>query len=146
MATRLLTTIFLVSLLGMSDGKALAARTINVSLLPLQEKDSRTPAQQKIDSQLLYAIYQMRGEARSKSIPSEEIQLKKDHKGCVLVDVRVRVSEALVVKIQQLGGSIVYRSDRDNTILAYISLARLEAIAHASSVRFIMPAPEARTH
>jgi len=36
-----------------------------------QEKEGRTPEQEKIDSQLLYAIYQLRGEAESKGVPTE---------------------------------------------------------------------------
>ena len=42
-----------------------------------QEKEGRTPEQEKIDSQLLYAIYQWRGEAESKGVPIEPIQLEK---------------------------------------------------------------------
>src|SRR5690348_13517497 len=61
-----------------------------------QEKEDRTAEQKKIDSQLLYAIYQLRGEAQAKGTPTEPIPLERDAKGRVLVDVRAVVSKKLV--------------------------------------------------
>ena len=61
----------------------------------IDEKESRSPAQKKIDSQLLYAIYQMRGEAQAKGIPTEPIVLRRDSKNRVLVDIRSEVTRKL---------------------------------------------------
>jgi hypothetical protein len=110
---------------------------------PRSEKESRTPEQKKIDSQLLYAIYQMRGEAAAKGVPTEPIQLRKDHKGRVFVDVTAKVSKKLLSRIEKLGGKIVYSSERYNSITAYIPLKELESLAHSSDVKFIMPHAEA---
>jgi len=112
----------------------------------VQEKESRTPEQKKIDSQLLYAIYQMRGEAEAKGVPTEEIKLRKDAKGRVLVDVRARVSKKLISCIEELGGKIVSTSERDHSLIAYISLDKLEDVARSKDVKFISPAAEAITH
>jgi hypothetical protein len=108
-----------------------------------QEKSSRTDEQQKLDSQLIFAIRQMRGEA---GVPTEEIKLKKDNKGRVLVDVRAPVSKKLLARIRSYGGRVVSTSDRDDSIVAYISLAKLESLAQLKDVRFIMPAAEAITN
>jgi hypothetical protein len=112
----------------------------------LQEKESRTPAQKKIDSRLLYALYRMRGEAEARGIPPEEILLVRDGRGRVLIDVRARVNDKLVLSIQRLGGKIVSRSDSYNSIIAYAPLGKLESIARFPTVKFIMPAAEARTN
>jgi hypothetical protein len=56
----------------------------------LDEKESRTAAQKKIDSQLLYALKQKRGE--TKGVPTEPIKLELDEKGRALVDVTAKVS------------------------------------------------------
>jgi len=111
-----------------------------------REKESRTPAQKKIDSQLLYAIYQMRGQARKKGTPTTEIRLRKDEKGRVLVDVRAQVTEKLVSRMTKLGGAVVSRSESYHSILAYLPLGKLEALAKYKEVVFISPASEPVTH
>jgi hypothetical protein len=111
-----------------------------------QDKLERTAVQKKIDSQLLFAIQQMRGEAEAGSIPTEEIKLRKDNKDRVLVDVRASVSKQLIARIKRHGGKIVSSSARDESIVAYIPLAKLESLAQEKDVRFIMPAAEAITN
>ena len=113
---------------------------------PGREKESRTPAQKKIDSQLLYAIYQMRGQARKKGTPTAEIRLRKDEKGRVLVDVRAQVTEKLVSRITKLGGAVVSRSESYHSLLAYLALGKLETLAKYREVVFIGPASESVTH
>jgi hypothetical protein len=110
-----------------------------------QEKEHRTPAQQKIDSQLLYAIYQARGEAAARGTPTEEIPLRKDDRGRVLVDVRVPVTQALLKRITRLGGRIVETSARHQSVLAYLKLEKLETLAGLKDVKSISPAAEAVT-
>src|SRR5262245_49763895 len=90
-----------------------------------QEKDQRTPEQQKIDSQLLYAIYQMRGEAEAKGVPTEEIQLERDAKGRVLVDVRMPVTPRTLARIEKLGGQVVSSSKEYHSIIAYLALDKI---------------------
>lgn len=170
MATRWLISIALTAILGLPGSRVTVADSDTINwpnvplgtraetpaavtgsetdflVLSLQEKESRSPEQRKIDSRLLYAIYQMRGQTRAKGIPAEEIQLKKDGKGRVLVDIRATVTDKLITSIQRLGGNIVSRSDRYYSILPYVSLAKLETIARFTSVKFIMPAAQARTN
>lgn len=119
------------------------ARVVTVSTF--QEKESRTPEQQKIDSQLLYAIYQMRGEAAARGTPTETIPLRKDNRGRVLVDVRAAVTQALLKRITRLGGRIESTSARDYSILTYLKLEKLEALARLKEVKSISPAAEAMT-
>jgi len=95
-----------------------------------QEKEGRTPEQEKIDSQLLYAIYHLRGEAESKGVPTEPIQLEKDVKGRVLVDIRAPVAKKILAQVKGFGGTVVSSSDRYHSIIAYLHLGKLEALAH----------------
>ena len=57
------------------------------------EKESRTPAQQKINSQILYEIYRLRGEAEMKGVPAGKTGVRVDKDGRALVDVRVKVTQ-----------------------------------------------------
>lgn len=112
-----------------------------------QEKDERTLEQQKIDSQLLYAIYQMRGEAAAKGgVPTEPIPLERDTKGRVLIDVRAPVTKKLLSRIQKLGGQVVSSSKDYHSIIAYLSLEKLEPLARSREVKFIAPKAQAITN
>jgi hypothetical protein len=111
--------------------------------LQTDEKDSRTPAQKKIDSQLLYAIYQSRGEAEAKGVPTEPIVLRKDNKDRVLVDIRSEVTRKLISQVKKSGGNILSNSPKDHSLIAYLPLNQLEKIAELQEVRFISQPSEA---
>ena len=111
-----------------------------------QEKESRTAAQQKIDSQLLYAIYQMRGEAEKKGIPTEPIPLKKDANGRVLIDIRAPVTKKLQSLIRSLKGKVVSTSQRDDSTIAYLSLGKIEKLAENADIKFISAPADAMTN
>jgi hypothetical protein len=111
----------------------------------VSEKESRTPAQQKINSQLLYEIYRLRGEAVRKGVPPGPTGVKIDARGRALVDVRAVVTPALQKKIRGLGGLVLSTSVRDQSTIARVPLLKLERLAAESAVRFIEPAAEAIT-
>src|SRR5438067_13614740 len=60
----------------------------------------RTAAQAKIDSQLLYAIKQRRGDADAPTYPAA---VKIDENGYTLVDISARVTGRLLKRIRSLG-------------------------------------------
>ncbi|HEX2269216.1 MAG TPA: hypothetical protein VHH35_06765 [Pyrinomonadaceae bacterium] len=120
--------------------------SVNSETTTNQEKDERTREQQKIDSQLLYAIYQMRGEAEAKGVPTEPIPLEKDAKGRVLVDIRAPVTKKVRTRIEKLGGTVVSSSNQYHSIIAYLPLEKLEPLAHLKEVRFIAPKAQAMTN
>ncbi|HJZ82254.1 MAG TPA: hypothetical protein VKD91_17975 [Pyrinomonadaceae bacterium] len=104
------------------------------------EKASRTAAQKKIDSQLLYALKQQRGE--TKGVPTEPIDIELDQKGRALVDITANVTPQVESQIRKLGGAIVSQDERYHTIRARLTLAKLEALAGLKDVRFIAPAAQ----
>jgi hypothetical protein len=105
------------------------------------EKSSRTAAQKKIDSQLLYALKQKRGE--TKGVPTGRIDLEVDKKGRALVDITADVMPELKSQIQKLGGAVISDDARHHTIRASLALEKLETLAKRSDVRFIAPAAQA---
>ena len=109
------------------------------------EKESRTPAQQKINSQLLYEIYRLRGQADRKGVPPGPTGVKIDARRRALIDVRAPVTAELQKKIRRLGGAVLSASVRDQSILARVPLLALERLAAEPAVRFIEPAAEAIT-
>jgi len=107
------------------------------------EKDSRTPAQQKINSQLLYEIYRVRGQAAAKGVPPDPTGVRIDGKGRALVDVRAEVSSVLQERVRSLGGTITSVSQEYRSIIAWVPLTRLERLAEDRAVHAIEPAAEA---
>jgi hypothetical protein len=111
-----------------------------------REKRERTPAQRKIDSQLLQAIYRKRGEAEAKGVPGGEPAVRYDDEGRALVSVRARPVARVMAKIVRLGGVVISHSERYDDIRAALPLEKLEALAALKEVRAIMPAEEATTN
>jgi hypothetical protein len=107
------------------------------------EKESRTPAQRKINSQLLYELYRLRGEAKLKQVPPGDTGVKIDGKQRALVDVRAEVTPTLQKKVLKLGGTIQSTSLQYRSIIAWIPLRKLERLAEDPAVRAIEPAAEA---
>jgi hypothetical protein len=110
------------------------------------EKEARTPAQRKINSQLLFEIYRRRGEAERKGVPPGPTDVKIDEAGRALVDVRTEVTPAMEKKIRDLGGVVVSTSSQYNSIIARIPILKLEQLAEDSAIRSIEPAAEAMTN
>lgn len=108
------------------------------------EKESRTRAQQKLDSQLLYALYERRGERGRRGTPKSDVEV--DARGRVFVDIRARVSKSLLARVRRLGGEVVSSSERYNSILVRFPLERLETLAAREDVRFVGPAARATTN
>lgn len=125
------------------DGMALDRSPTNAQV---DEKESRTPAQKKIDSQILYAIYQMRGEAEAKGVPTEPIVLRRDAKKRVLVDIRSEVTRKLTLLLKKTGSKVVSVSNNDHSVIAYVPLNQVERIAELKEVRFISQPAEAVTN
>jgi hypothetical protein len=99
------------------------------------EKRSRTPAQRKIDSQLLYALRQKRGETRG--VPARRIELKLDDRGRTVVDITSADPSQLVSTIEGLDGVVISLSPKYHTIRALLALEKLEGLAGSKEVKFI---------
>src|SRR6266567_4153753 len=104
------------------------------------EKTSRTASEQKIDSQLLQAIRESRGQQMATGVQLDRANVKADDAGRVEVDISTAVNDDLLSKIEGLGGEIIYPSWEYKTVRVRVNLSAVETIARFSEVRFIQPA------
>jgi hypothetical protein len=106
----------------------------------LQEKVTRTPAQRKIDSQLLYAIKIDRNDPLMQQVPKLRSSVKFTPTNRVEVDIKAPVNALQLQTIRQLGGDIISSVPRYNAIRAELPLNKIETLASSSAVQFIKPA------
>ena len=64
-----------------------------------QEKQSRTPNQQKISSRLIYTARMLRGQAAAPGIPVLYTNLELDEQNNLFVDIKAVVSDDLLQKL-----------------------------------------------
>ena len=136
--------VFLAVILGGTNALNAVPRS-RASLQPSvrSEKKARTPAQRKIDSQLLFEIYRLRGEAAEKRVPPAKTGVKIDDRQRALVDVRADVTPELQKEVGSLNGTIVSTSRQYRSIIAWIPLLKLERLAEDRRVSAISPSAEA---
>src|SRR5436190_2857806 len=71
-----------------------------------EEKLSRTPAQKKLDSQLLYALREKRQGLAARNVASLKSALPFERDGRVLVDITAKVGPSLLSCIEQTGRTV----------------------------------------
>src|SRR5579864_4767740 len=128
--------------MGRSLLLALIALTSFSQALPPGDKSTRTPEQQKIDSQLLTEIKRATSGGKR---PAAETLVRLDRRQRALVDVRAAITPELKQHVARLGGTIVSTAPEVDSLIAWIPLLKLEQLAGNSSVRSIQPAAMA-TH
>jgi len=121
------------------------SKTFQQIQLLLREKNSRSSAQRKIDSRLLQASREHQGRQMVTGVDLRPIKINADTKGNLKVDIKAAVNDALITKIEALGGKIIYSSNRYNTIKAEVNLSSVETIAGYPEVKFVQPAARAIT-
>jgi hypothetical protein len=134
------------SMCSIATSTALAALLVLSAPQAAPEKESRSPAQRKINSQVLYEIYRARGEAGAKHVPPGPTGVRIDARQRALVDVRATVTSALQATVRHLGGTIVSVSERYRSIIAWVPLLRLERLAGERAVHSIEPKAEPATN
>jgi hypothetical protein len=113
---------------------------VNVQLAALKaEKASRTPAQRKIDSHLLYAEKKARKVALPAHMPNVDPGIAVDRDGQVVVDVRGRMTTSLLQNVQAAGGQVTLRASKAGSLRVRLPLTNLEEVAASPDVRFISP-------
>jgi hypothetical protein len=112
----------------------------------LQEKAGRTPAQQKMESQLVHALKKNRGEPFAPGAPNVRTDVKIEPDGRVLVDINATVTPALLSLIQAGGGRVINSFPQYKAIRALAKLTQLETLAASTNVIYIRRANEAMTH
>jgi hypothetical protein len=111
----------------------------------LQEKASWSPAEQKIDSQLLFAAKTALGQPMRAGVPALQNNVPAEPDGRVVIDVRAEVSDALLGQFRAIGAEVVssYPAYRDVRLL--VTMNQVEAVAALPQVIFVQPKQEALT-
>ena len=110
-----------------------------------REKDARTPAQKKMDSQLIYAARKLATGVASSAAPAMEVDAKITPDGRVLVDITATVNDDLLGAIRRSGGQVINSVARYDAIRALVPVAQIEGLAGRNDVRFVARAYEATT-
>jgi uncharacterized repeat protein (TIGR01451 family) len=111
-----------------------------------QEKASRSPVEQKLDSQFIFQLKQNRGQAVAAGVTHLKPDIALERDGRVLVDIDAAVTTNLLARIQQAGGTIINSFPQFHSIRAQVPLAQLETLAAAGDIKFIKRAAKAITN
>jgi uncharacterized repeat protein (TIGR01451 family) len=108
----------------------------------LREKANRTPAQNKLDSQIIYnskrALGQSIAAGLSSSFTPAALQTSGD--GLVHVDITANVTAGVLAAITSLGGRIESSFPQYKAIRAWLPLSSAETLAGRADVQFVKPA------
>jgi hypothetical protein len=110
----------------------------------IAEKESRTGAERKIDSQLIYEMKMQRGEWITSRVPTVETDIEyadvADNK--VVVDIKADVSPGLLSQLRAGGADVLDTVASADSIRASVPLDNIEAICAVEGVDgvFIGPA------
>ncbi|HTL18950.1 MAG TPA: S8 family serine peptidase, partial [Patescibacteria group bacterium] len=107
------------------------------------EKLSRSAAQQKIGSQLLYTLRQRRQGVVAFGVKALKPDLHSEPDGRFLVDLQGNVSPALLRVIKIYGGIIINSFERAGMVRALIPIELAETLAQRVDVRSVRPASRA---
>jgi hypothetical protein len=110
------------------------------------DKAKRTPAQKKIDSQLIYAARARSGRAAVSGAPRLRASVETLNNGLVEVDISAKVTPGLLQQILNAGGTVSSSFAQFNAIRAQLPLGAIETLAARPDVRFIKRAAKRRTH
>lgn len=113
--------------------------------LLLKEKQSRTPAQRKMDSRFLQAVRESRGKKMIDSVDLEPAKVNADAAGNLNVDINADISDAFLKKLELQGATIIFSSAQYHTVRARVNFSKVEEIAGYPEVTFIQPAVESIT-
>jgi uncharacterized repeat protein (TIGR01451 family) len=104
------------------------------------EKESRTPAQQKIDSQLVYGLKQSRNQPIATGVPNLRLAIKQEADGRVWVDLKANITPDLLNLITNSGGTVLNSSPQFNSARILIPLSLIETLAARPDVQFVQAA------
>ena len=110
-----------------------------------QDKASRTPAQQKIDSNILYTVRMLAGQPAAAGIPTLNTGVDVDNANNLIVDITANVSNELLKQLSSAGALVWYSNARFHSIRAVVPSNQIETIASWPDILFIGPKAESLT-
>ena len=102
-----------------------------------QEKASRTPAQQRIDSNILYTVRMLAGQSAAPGVPYLDTGVDLDAHDNIVVDMVANVSDQLLHQLKAAGAQVLYSNRALRSVRAVIPPQQIEGIAASADVIFI---------
>ncbi|MDB6125894.1 MAG: hypothetical protein JWQ71_4887, partial [Pedosphaera sp.] len=126
------------------DGGGLSD-SVRAQIQALQsEKAALTPTQQKLDSQLWFAVKLSRHQSIANgAVPQLRVRAQPGPDGRILVDIKANVMAELLKQIEDYGGTVVNSFAQFNAIRSWLPISQVENLAGSTNVTFIHPAMEA---
>ncbi len=134
----ILTITFMATMLAVSP--AFPNNTDDQIRALINEKQSRSPAQTKIDSQLLFATDSSGFSIRSIENLTLRNSISIGADNFVEVDIDARITSSLLSEINSLGGEVVNSVPRFNSLRARMTLNAIETLAENPAVQYVRPA------
>lgn len=108
----------------------------------LLEKENRTPAQRKMDSQLVYASKQKSGKAIAAGVTDLQPAVTYGKDGLVRVDIRTKATGPIAGMVTSLGGVVEGSYAHSDSVIARMPIESVESLAGNDDVVFIsIPSP-----
>jgi hypothetical protein len=104
-----------------------------------QDKAARTPAQRKIDSNILYTTRMLAGQAAAPGVDSLYTGVELDENNNIVVDIVAHVTGELFHELQAAGAQVLYKNVALRSVRAIIPPQQVERIAASPDVIFISP-------
>ncbi|HEV7402244.1 MAG TPA: S8 family serine peptidase, partial [Chthoniobacteraceae bacterium] len=121
---------------------------VRLQIAELQaEKSTRTPAQQKMESRLIYAVKRhgkVPFSARMEKVLQKTVTVEAD--GAALVDISATVTPELLGALRAAGAQGIVSVPRFRAVRARVPLGAIEKLAARADVKFIKQAAPAFTH
>jgi uncharacterized repeat protein (TIGR01451 family) len=128
---------------GLMAAEPLSASAIAQIQAIQAEKAARSPAQRKMDSQIIYALKKARKTLPTPAANNLILGVTPDANGMILVDLDAEVTGAVLKHITESGGEIVVSVPRFRSVRARVPLETVEALAAHPDVKFVRPADRA---
>ena len=103
------------------------------------DKMARSPVQQKMDSNLIYGARIVSGRPIVNGLPTVQIYLPMSADNRVLLDVRAKVSDALLTQLRAIGAEVTYSNARYEHVAVKAPLGIVETIAGMADVEHVAP-------
>jgi hypothetical protein len=104
-----------------------------------QEKASRTPAQQKVDSNVLYTIRMLAGQPAAPGVSYLYTGVDLDASNNIVADIVANATDSLLELLTNAGAQVLYVNRDLRSIRATIPPEKIETIAASPDVTFIWP-------
>lgn len=117
------------------------------SILELQlEKESRPKAWRKLDSQLVYSLHASRGHSLGNALQHHRPRIASLHQDRVTIDVKAKITPALLQWILQNKGEILHASPRLSAVRVEMPLLALDGLVLREDVQSVRAADQATTN